>query len=1739
MTTKRFLHKAGRMVLYIIGVIVLLVCVAIFFTSIPFGKRIVKNQVQSYLSDKLKTKVVIGAVDYRIPSWVEIKNVYIEDQRSDTLLYGEQLTADVDMFKLLRGNTDIKKLLFKNIFINISRKEPDTAFNFQFVINAFTGNKPTNIVNPDTAALKLTLDRLVFDNVGLRFKDELGGNSFVTRIKNLDATLNKFQPDRLQFGINKFYADSVSFFMNATRAPLVDSSKKQFRDSINAEGYDLFITSGSFQLREVNVTVDNKYNGMFYSNHVQHLGLTNAVFDMHRSFTSADSLLLDSSSVRFTAPKKTVRTDSSSATPWVVKVNQLSLLNNEIQYDDLNLPAAGGFDPNHLNSKGVRANIRSFTYSPDSTAALVDQLAFKDMGGFQLDSGHARILLTDTVLSVQELYVRTPNSLIQRSVEIRYDSIAGMTRYPQNSTVAANLNNSILAFNDLYLLMPSLKKTFPPAQFANLNVKLNTELRGSLKQVYLPYLQLSGLNGSTVSARGHLYNLTDAARFSYDLEILDARIKKTDLLKFIPPENHIAFRDLPADVSFSGHIIGDKNRLTGNVNARGGELAFQGKININNISDPLRLQYDLDLTSATVSRNFIMGFIPPGSLPPNIHLPERVQAAGLIKGDRNNVVMNARLKTSYGAATVKGYIKNLKNPKQSVYDLFITTNAFDLGRLLGDTSLGIATMKVKTKGTGFDYTTMRSDLQADISQIVYNRYNYTNAVVDARFNNGLISAEGNINDENLAGRVTGDINVRGTYPLINAFLRIDTARLQALHLYDSVLNLSTTANIRSTNLQPRSLDGSVLLDSIKLQVGKHFYSLDTVALVATSANGIDDIRLRSELANLHVAGGFDYDKIGNVLLQYVDRYYNIIPHTPATAISDQQLSWEGEILNHPLVKELVPGLQALEPITFNGSFASSRGDSALSFKAAVPYLAYQGNNVRNGNIDINSRNEKINYAVTFDTLHYIKNTFYGTSLTGSAAHDSLDIKATTQDNRRRDWFGMHASVFVNDQDYYFRLKDQLLLNYESWSVAPDNFILYSPKGIQVNNFTIRSDTASIVINSRQQVLNSPIDIAIDNFNLKSISSLVSTDTLFTSGIMDARLTVSDLDKKLPGFTGNAQVTDLHVMNQPLGNASFTAQKQSDNNIAATLDLAGYGNDIHASGNYYLNSSKDEFDATMDIRRLNFKTVEGFSAGTLKDASGNIHGNLVLNGKFADPHWNGTLNFDTTRFSLTQFNTPYKINNQKITLAYPEMIFRDFTVLDSMNNKMDVNGTITSRSLGKYDLNLDINAVNFIVIDAPRAIDNQYFGYASVNAFVLITGTSEVPEIEGDIFINDESDLTIVLPETSYNADDAKTVVRFIDRDTFNLQQPYQLFEEENTTGVNFARFLNYNLGIGINKNAKLTIIVDPVSGDEIMVQGDAQLTAGVDPGGHLIFAGNYNLDKGYYVLNYQFLQRRFNLMQGSTIAFSGEPMKARIDITAEYIANTSARDLLTNEVGSVDRTLANSFNQKFPFRVILNLTGILSKPTIKFDIQLPDENTPISSELRTTIENKLLQLRGDEAAINKQVFSLLLLNRFVGEQSSDFFKGNGNGFSDLARQSVSQFLSGALNEIAGNIFKGIDIDLNLNSYQDYRYGGSQQRTDLNVALSKSFLDDRLIVSVGTNIGIEGQDPAVKTGKSNNNFMPNVSVSYKLTKDGKYMIRGYRRNQFEVVLDGYVVQTGLGFVITMEYDKFRELFSRKK
>ncbi len=753
--------------------------------------------------------------------------------------------------------------------------------------------------------------------------------------------------------------------------------------------------------------------------------------------------------------------------------------------------------------------------------------------------------------------------------------------------------------------------------------------------------------------------------------------------------------------------------------------------------------------------------------------------------------------------------------------------------------------------------------------------------------------------------------------------------------------------------------------------------------------------------------------------------------------------------------------------------------------------------------------------------------------------DTLPFKFTTKDSNSLVRNAITGSWMLSNQGITFSFSNSIILNYKKWNVSPGNQVYFSPFGIMVSDLSISNEAAQISIATRQNKMNNPIDISIENFNLGDLAGILNNEAALFSGLLNATITVSEMYKNLPAVTGTASINKLTLMEQAVGDLQVNAQKLDDQTVHTIFDLKGNGNNITAVGNYFLNDAIQQLNILLDIKRLQPSVMQGLFKNKISINSGYINGQVAVKGKWSQPEWKGNVNVDSVKLSIPGMGTTYSINQQKISFDYPAVNFTRFVLKDYQDDSIIVDGSVSSNSLKDYNLNLRLTSPDFIVINSPRANNSQLYGLAGTSAAINLTGTITHPVMKGNMDLNGKTDLNLVLPDKNIDKEEAGAVVRFIDRRKTGFSQtvlPARVVESSAQTTTTFS----YNLNIGADSSASLNIILDPSTGDELRVKGKARLNASADSGKNQVLKGEYRLDSGYYELNYQFQKKRFNVIQGSAINFNGRPMEALMNIMAVYPASTSPQELLGNEVGSVDPAIAYSFKQQIPFNVVLSLKGSLSQPAISFDIQIKD-GVIISSALRKTIENKLTQLRGDKAATNKQVFALLVMDRFVGEQSTDFFKGNGSstGFSDIAKSSVSQFLSAALDEIASDLFKGINVDLNLNSYKDFIVNEGRQKNDLGVDVSKNFLNDRLSVTVGRTYGIESQDGSAKAAQQKGSrFLPDVTVNYKLSKDGKYMLRSYNKDQFEVILDGYVVETGLAFIVTMDYDKYTELFVTK-
>jgi hypothetical protein len=611
------------------------------------------------------------------------------------------------------------------------------------------------------------------------------------------------------------------------------------------------------------------------------------------------------------------------------------------------------------------------------------------------------------------------------------------------------------------------------------------------------------------------------------------------------------------------------------------------------------------------------------------------------------------------------------------------------------------------------------------------------------------------------------------------------------------------------------------------------------------------------------------------------------------------------------------------------------------------------------------------------------------------------------------------------------------------------------------------------------------------------------------------------------FTADLKFDRLAYEKDSLGTLVIQVDNKELNAYTAHISLKGRDNDVQADGKYYSGESK--MDMNVKLNQLNLASFKSLAFSQVRDMKGYLKGNLHATGNLNQPELRGELHFENATIVPLISGEPLHLSNDQIGFDEDGFNFDNFVMLDSAGNKAVLDGNVFTKDFKDYRFDISLSAQNFRMVNAPKEPNRQFYGKLNLNADIDVTGDLELPKVTAFLRANKNTDFYLILPSDDPEVVDREGVVVF----TSSVKRADSVqFKKFLDSLASHARLkgMDVSATIETDSSAQFTLIIDERNGDELALRGRAELTGGVDKSGKLSLTGNYELVNGSYNVTLSILHRKFDIQRGSVITWTGDPRKANIDITAIYTVNTAPIDLVQQQISTSSTTDINRYKQRLPFQVKMYMTGELLKPIIKFDITLPDNLLSLWPE----VDTKLVQMRTDEAEVNKQVFALLLLGRFVQENPFQSAAA-GTDAQSIARQSASKILSDQLNQLAGSLINGVDISFDLNSGQDYSTGTTQNQTDLNVKVSKNLFSDRIRVSVGSDFQLED----VNQGQNTTNIAGDVSVDYRLSKDGRYMIRVYRKDQYQSQLLAQVVETGLSFILTFDYNKFRELFQNKK
>ncbi|RZJ72147.1 translocation/assembly module TamB domain-containing protein [Flavobacterium sp.] len=1272
--------------------------------------------------------------------------------------------------------------------------------------------------------------------------------------------------------------------------------------------------------------------------------------------------------------------------------------------------------------------------------------------------------------------------------------------------------------------------------------ELKTDFYYGPKQAYAKNLYLktpkTEVRDKLIAGYPSLESLkTNPGELTLDADLKNSKIAFEDILLFVPTlEDTNPFKDNPKAVVFiNGKINGKlKDLQIPNLEVSGiGSTKIAASGRIVGLPDAKTARFDLNIKQVQTTAKDIYGFVPKGTIPANIQLPSKINLAGTFKGSAENLVANLDVKTSFGNAKVKGFFDGrIKNREK--YDADVTFDNFDVGKLIKNDSIGKISLKAKVIGTGFDPKTAIAKLNGKLQKAEFNGYTYRNLNLKGDIKNGQFNAIADMSDPNLTFDLVSSGNFKDKYPSnVKLKLNVDMADLEKLNLHAGPMKLKGKVVADVADANPDMLNGKVSAYHFVIATEKDQFQLDSIHATAESTADSTKLAVNSQFVKAEMNGKFKLTKVGTALNQSVAKYYNTKPNAEARKedVGDQSFEFRADVHNDPVLQKLVPELKRLEPIHIEGGYASA--NDSISVKGTIPRLTYGENTISGGAIDIKTQNDSIVYNINIDNIENKTFQLPDTNLSGSLKDNTIAYNLVVRDLEGKEHYKIAGDLKSIDQINEIHLNpDGLTLNYDPWNLSPENKIKLANGGVNAQNFELSKDGSSIKLQSASQDMNAPVDVTFTDFKIETITKMISKETkdgFSLGGNLNGKANLKDLQTN-PVFTSDLTIENLKISKDTVGNVNIKVDNTLANTYRADVTISGNENDVKLDGNY--NSAAKTFDLNLNLNKLQMQSVQAFSFGQIAKSSGFLSGKLKITGTADNPDVNGDLVFNDTKFTVTELGSALAVNDEKISFTDEGIVFNRFSFTDEEKNTLNLNGKILTSNYRDFGFDMTIRADDFRAVNSTEKDNDLFYGKLYFDTNLKVAGDLNQPVVTGSLKINEKTDFTVVLPQPDPGIADREGIVEFIDVDNPELTE--KLMTEADSLKTSRFKGMDVDVNIEVNKEAKLSLVIDKGNGDYLELKGEARLNGGIDPSGKTTLTGRYELSEGAYEMSFNLIRRRFEIADGSYLLWTGDPTSADINITAIYTANTAPIDLVGNQLGGeTSASMRNTYKQRLPFQAKLMMKGQFLKPEISFDIDLPDKNYGVSSDIVDAARTKLAELRQDPAELNKQVFALLLLNRFIGENP---FSSQAGGLSGetFARQSVSKILSQQLNNLAAELIGGIEVNFDLESTDDYTTGARENRTDLNVAVSKTLLNDRLKVTVGSNFGLEGPQ---QVNEEANNIAGDLSAEYQLTRDGRYAVRAYRKNEYQMALQGQVIETGVAFTITMDYNKFRELFHK--
>ncbi len=1225
----------------------------------------------------------------------------------------------------------------------------------------------------------------------------------------------------------------------------------------------------------------------------------------------------------------------------------------------------------------------------------------------------------------------------------------------------------------------------------------------ALAKVDTNCIELSNLYVETNRSRLGDYLRLDYDRFSafedfvtavnVELKLDRAQIDSKDI-EFFAPE--VAVTNF--DVSLSGSIKGTVSDISAkDITLRmGNRTRLSGDFSIRGLPDIEHTLFDMNLYALATNSTDIESLVNELAHTRRLELPAVVDRLGDLRyrgtavGTYYDFIATGVLESSLGIASTAINL-NIRNGGH--YSGKITTPEFDLGTLLQYPQIEYGGFDIDIAGDGFAPQLINSRVSGKLAYLDLKGYRYADIDVTGEFSEMQFAGHVAVDDPNLQLLFDGGVNFNREQPEYAFDATVSHANLGNLHLYDKrpvVIEHATIAsNFNGNGLN--DMQGDLALYDIRFETDSSRHSVDSLILEASGNEAHRVLHLRSDLADATVNGEMDLTTIHSYFKSVAMRYAPSLELTTGPT-GEQAFDLDFQLKNMaPIASLIVPNLVIKEGAQLNARFSSS--DRTASFNLLVPELSYGMVNINRLIIDESANESALRLLVTADRVGvtdslYINNV----NVSNVLAKDSLHFNIKLSDILASNQLDLNGIVdFHRGSPTRIRLLSSALkLNNEPWQLN-EQAVAYIDNGeIDIRGFEISNHgqvarfEGMISDKSDDQV-----SFTFKNFNLHTLSPLIASSSVELDGTLNGHMDVSSLLNN-PVAVADMTATDVHLNETAIGNAVLRADFDRISelvNVNLVTERDGVTS-ISAAGTYDAAAEVDKLNVRAHLTHTELILFQPLLGKLISDVSGTVSADLQVTGPALSPRINGTCRLDDAEFTVNYLKTPYRINDEFV-LTNSTFNLEDLVITDPRNNRAIANGQVDMRNPLIPDVNITVDATNFLVLNTTVRDNPSYYGTAYGTGRFSFNGPTNAMQIT--IAARTEPATRFYIPLNAVGTVSDNDFIRFVSHDTL----------ERTKARPRLFQGLSMNMDVQITPDAETSLYTDL---GELAGRGEGTLSLRMSSLGDFEMFGDYTINTGKFTFTAQdFINKIFEINEGGTIRWTGHPTDATINLAAVYGQRTSLAPLY-NAAGR------ETIEQRVLAHAVMNLTGNLMRPDITFGLSFPNE---------PYVNDELQSYLSDANNVNQQALSLIVRRSFAPGSATDFSR-------ELNNTLLSAGTELAFNQLNNLISQSLNIkfvDLNIRSLND-------------ASASLRLFNDRLIFTGGVTDMRNVNDLYVFSDR----IVTDAELRYLIRKDGRLVLRGSNRlnsrNSLPLTINENYV-SAIGLVYRQEFYTFQEFFRR--